>query len=107
MAEVTLTDQNFEEEVLQSNLPVLVDFWGAFCPPCLVLAPTIERVAEEFEGKVKVGKLDVTSNPRTPQKYGVKNVPTLILFKDGQEVERLTGLRSQRALTSWIKKYLE
>lgn len=103
MAEVVLTDQNFEREVIGSNLPVLVDFWGAFCPPCLILAPIVKEIAEEFKDELKVGRLDVARNPKIAQKYGVRGIPTLILFKDGEEVGRLVGLRSQEFLTSWLK----
>ena len=98
MAEVILTDQNFESEVLKSDLPVLVEFWAPWCGPCKMLAPIVAEVAEKFEGKIKAGKLDVDKNPQTAQKYGVMGVPTMILFRDGKEAKRIVGLRNKESL---------
>ena len=98
MLEVVLSDQNFKAEVLQSKLPVLVDFYGDWCQPCKLLAPIISEVAKEYGGKIKVGKLDVDKNPQTAQKYGVMGVPTLILFRNGKEVKRLVGLQTKESL---------
>lgn len=92
---ITLTDQNFETEVLKSELPVLVDFWAPWCGPCQRLGPVIEALATELAGKVKVGKLNVDENPQTAAKYGVMSIPAVVLFKDGQEKGREVGFSSQ------------
>lgn len=101
MKEILLTDQNFEQEVLKSNQPILVDFFAPWCGPCKMMAPIIEELAKEIKGKAKIGKLDVDKNQETAQKYNVMSVPTLIFFKDGQEVERMMGVQSKETL---IKK---
>lgn len=90
------SDQNFEAEVLQSEQPVLVDFWAEWCMPCRMLAPTIEKLASEYAGKVKVGKLDTDANRDTAMKYGINAIPTVILFKGGQIAQRFVGLRQER-----------
>lgn len=95
---LTLTDRNFKTEVLDSDLPVLVDFFATWCQPCKMLAPIVSVVAKEYEGKIKVGKLDVDKNPQTAQKYGVMSIPTLILFQAGKEGKRLVGLRTKKDL---------
>lgn len=84
MAEVVITEKNFEEEVLRSDIPVLVDFWATWCGPCRMIAPVIEEIAEEYEGKVKVGKINVDEEQALAIKYGIMSIPTLLLFKDGQ-----------------------
>lgn len=89
------TDSNFETEVLQSSEPVLVDFWAEWCQPCRMLAPTIERIAKDFSGKVKVGKLDTDSNRDVSIKYQINAIPTVILFKGGEVVDRFVGLRQE------------
>ncbi len=91
-----LTDQNFEDEVLKSSVPVLVDFWAEWCMPCRMLAPTIEKIAKDYNGKVKVGKIDTDSNRDTSMKYGISSIPTVILFKDGQVAQKFVGLRQER-----------
>ena len=96
---VTLTDQNFEEEVLNSDVPVLVDFWATWCGPCRIIAPVIIELAEEFKGRAKVAKLDVDHNPATAQNYGVRSIPTLLFFKDGVVVDQLIGAAPKRELT--------
>ena len=98
MAELKLTTKNFEKEVLQSKIPVLVDFYAQWCRPCQMLAPVIKELAEELKGKVKVTKLDVDKNQSLAAKYKVMSVPTLILFKNGQEIKRIIGLRSKEEL---------
>lgn len=90
------TDDNFETEVLKSNVPVLVDFWAEWCMPCRMLAPTIEKIADSYQGKVKVGKLDTDSNRDTAMKYGISAIPTVILFKNGQIAQKFVGLKQER-----------
>jgi thioredoxin 1 len=91
-----LTDKNFEQEVLKSPVPVLVDFWAEWCMPCRMLAPTIEKIAKDYGAKVKVGKVDTDSNRDTALKYSISNIPTVILFKDGQAAHRFVGLRPEK-----------
>ena len=88
---LTLTDGDFEQTVLQSDKPVLVDFWAQWCGPCRMIAPAVGELAEEYNGRVAVGKLNIDENPDTPQKYGVRSIPTLLLFKDGKVVKILGG----------------
>lgn len=90
------TDQNFETEVLKSTQPVLVDFWAEWCMPCRMLAPTIEKIAKDYSGKVKVGKLDTDSNREVAGKYGISAIPTVILFKNGQIAQKFVGLRREQ-----------
>jgi thioredoxin 1 len=87
-----VTDANWESEVLRSDKPVLVDFWAAWCGPCRMLAPTVEQVAEKYQGKAKVVKLNVDENQDSPGRYGIRGIPTLILFNKGQEVDRQVGV---------------
>lgn len=92
MADVPVfTDDNFEAEVLQSDIPVVVDLWAEWCAPCRAIAPTIEALSAELAGKIKVGKLDITPNPATPQQYGVTAIPTILLFQNGEVVDRIVG----------------
>nr|WP_245641290.1 thioredoxin [Thermovenabulum gondwanense] len=93
MKPVNVTDANFQAEVLNSDLPVLVDFWAAWCGPCRMMGPVIDEIAGEYEGKLKVCKMNVDENPNTPTKYGIMSIPTLILFKDGAPVKKLIGFR--------------
>ncbi len=95
---VTLTDGNFETEVLNSDQPVLVDFWATWCGPCRMIAPVIEELAGEFEGRAKVGKMDVDHNQRFPYQYGVRSIPTLLIFKDGQVVDQVVGVVPKKVL---------
>jgi len=99
---ITLTDQNFEEEVLQSKVPVLVDFWATWCAPCRMIAPTIEELAKEYDGKVKIAKLDVDTNQQTASKFGVMSIPTLLLFNQGEVVDKVVGAVAKPQLTSKI-----
>ncbi len=104
--EQTITDQNFESEVLKSTEPVLVDFWAEWCGPCRMLGPVIERIAESNQGKLKVGKLNVDENKETPQKYGIQGIPTVILFKDGEVAKQLVGFQSQENLQKAIDTFV-
>jgi thioredoxin 1 len=92
---VTVTDQDFEEQVLRSELPVLVDFWGTWCGPCHTVAPVLEQIAAEQAGRLRVAKLDVDDSPRTAQQLGVLSIPTLILFRGGQEHGRVIGAQGK------------
>jgi len=91
MKPLEITDENFESEVLNSNLPVLIDFWAAWCGPCRMIAPLVEELAGEYEGKVKIGKLDVDNNQQTAIKYGVRSIPTLLVFKNGEIKDTIIG----------------
>lgn len=91
MAEITITEANFEKEVLNSDLPVLVDFWADWCGPCKMLSPIIAEIAKEYEGRVKVGKVNIDTEQELAVKYRVASIPTLVLFKDGQAVKRSVG----------------
>ncbi len=92
---VEFTDENFDAEVLNSAQPVLVDFWAEWCMPCRMLAPTIEKIAKDYAGKVKVGKLDTDANRDVASKYSISAIPTVILFKDGQVAQKFVGLRKE------------
>ncbi len=105
-AVLTLTDANFDRDVLQSDQPVLVDFWATWCAPCKAIAPLIDAVANDYAGKVKVGKVNVDDNPATPGKYGVRGIPTLILFKDGKVVDQVVGAVPRSQLDALIAKAL-
>ena len=93
---VEFTDENFESEVLKSSQPVLVDFWAEWCMPCRMLAPTIEKIAKDYAGKVKVGKLDTDANRDVAAKYSISAIPTVILFKNGQVAQKFVGLRQEK-----------
>ena len=95
---VNATDSNFDTEVLNSDQPVLVDFWAAWCGPCRVIAPTIEELASEYEGKAKVAKVDVDSNPQAASRFGVRSIPSLIFFKDGKPVDQMVGVVPKNVL---------
>jgi len=103
---VAFTDANFDREVLQSELPVLVDFWATWCAPCKAIAPLVDTVADEYAGKVKVGKVNVDENQATPGKFGVRGIPTLILFKGGVVVEQIVGAVPKSQLDAMIAKAL-
>jgi thioredoxin 1 len=95
MAEVTLTDQNFDAEVMKASLPVIVDFWAPWCGPCKIISPIIEELAKQYEGKVKVGKLNVDENPNTASQFGVMSIPTVFIFKNGQPVKSMVGAQGK------------
>ena len=101
---VTLTDSNFQAEVLGSgDTPVLVDFWAAWCGPCRMIAPIVEEVAGEFKGRAKVGKLDVDANPQVAMQFGIRSIPTLLFFKDGRVVDQLVGAVSKKVLADRLE----
>jgi thioredoxin 1 len=91
MKPITITDENFETEVLKSDLPVLIDFWAEWCGPCRIIAPIVEELSAVYEGKAKIGKLDVDNNQETAIKYGVRSIPTLLIFKDGKVKDTIIG----------------
>jgi len=106
MALVTITDDNFEEEVLKSDKPVLIDFWATWCGPCRTIAPIVEEMAVEYEDKAKIGKLDVDSNQQTSIKYGVRSIPTLLLFKNGELKETIIGAVPKAHLVEKLESVL-
>ncbi len=108
MAEFTkeATDSNWEADVLGSEKPVLVDFWAEWCGPCRMIAPAVEAVAENYAGKASVVKMNVDENMNVPQQYGIRGIPTLILFKGGQEQERVVGAVSREAMEKLVEKYV-
>ncbi|HSK00830.1 MAG TPA: thioredoxin [Kofleriaceae bacterium] len=101
-----LTDSNFEAEVLKSELPALVDFWAIWCGPCKQIAPLVDAVADEYQGKLKVGKMDVDRHQIVPQQYSIRSIPTLLLFKNGKVVSQLVGTMQRAKLEDEIKKHL-
>lgn len=106
MAEVTLTDETFEQEVLKSESPVLVDFWAEWCHPCKIIGPLVEELAHEYEGKLKVGKMNVDEHPNTPSTYGIMSIPTVMIFKDGKPVSTMIGVQPKDAFKKNIDQAL-
>ena len=100
-----LMDSTFEQDVLQSEQPVLVDFGAEWCPPCRLIEPTVAALAEQYAGQVRVGKMDMDGNSAVPQRYGIRGIPTLILFKGGKEEERMVGAASKEAIKRMIDKH--
>jgi thioredoxin 1 len=103
---VEVTDANFDQLVLKSEQPVLIDFWAAWCGPCKAIAPIVDEVAQSYSGRVKVGKMDVDKNAATPQRYGVRGIPTLLLFKDGQVKEQIVGYVARDVIEKALDKNL-
>jgi len=104
--EQAVTDQNFETEVLKSDLPCLVDFWAPWCAPCHMVGPVVKEIANDYQGKMKVAKLNVDEAPRVASTYGIMSIPTLAIFKNGQQVDSIVGARPKAALTAWIDQKL-
>lgn len=104
--EIDANDKNFKQEVLESGLPVLVDFWAVWCGPCLMAAPAVEQIAKEYNGKLKVCKLNVDEAPKTASDYGIMSIPTLAIFKKGKVVDKIIGALPKSELEKTIKKYI-
>jgi thioredoxin 1 len=103
---VTITDAEFESSVLQSDKPVILDFWAEWCQPCKMLSPTVEAIAGEYEEKIKVGKLNVDDNPNVATKYGIRGIPTLLFFKGGEVVQQMVGVKSKAEIKKVIDENL-
>jgi len=103
---VTITDAEFESSVLQSDKPVILDFWAEWCQPCKMLSPTVEAIADEYDEKIKVGKLNVDDNPNTATKYGIRGIPTLLFFKGGEVVQQMVGVKSKTEIKKVIDENL-
>ena len=103
---VHVTDDNFENEVLESAEPVLVDYWAEWCGPCKMIAPVLDEICDEYDGRVKVAKLNIDDNPNTPPRYGIRGIPTLMLFKNGEVEATKVGAVSKSQLTAFIDSYL-
>jgi thioredoxin 1 len=101
-----VTDANFDTEILKADLPTLVDFWAPWCGPCKIVGPVVEELAEEYEGRIKMGKMNVDENPVTPGKYGIRGIPTLIVFKNGEVVDQIVGAVPKGHIEDLIKKAL-
>ena len=99
---VHVSDATFDQEVLNSDLPVLVDFWAEWCGPCKMIAPVLDEIADEYDGKIRVAKLNIDDNPNTPPRYGIRGIPTLMLFKDGDVEATKVGLVSKSQLTAFL-----
>nr|WP_113256330.1 thioredoxin [Roseovarius sp. TE539]RBI77643.1 thioredoxin [Roseovarius sp. TE539] len=104
MSTVAVTDDTFESEVKNSEIPVVVDFWAEWCGPCKQIGPALEELSSELEGQIKVAKVDVDSNPNTAVQMGVRGIPALFIFKNGEVVSNMAGARPKAALESWIKE---
>ncbi len=103
---VEINDDNFDRDVLKSDKPVLIDFWAAWCGPCKALAPIVDEVAHSYSGRVKFGKMDVDRNSATPQRYGIRGIPTLLIFKDGKVQEQIVGYVPKETIEKALNKYV-
>ncbi len=104
MSTIKVSDASFEQDVLKASTPVLVDFWAEWCGPCKQIAPALEQIAEEFAGRVTIAKLDIEDSPMTPGKYGVRGIPTLMLFKDGQMASMKVGAMPKQKIVEWLSE---
>jgi thioredoxin 1 len=104
MSSVKVTDESFEQDVLQADGPVLVDFWAEWCGPCKQIAPALEQIAAELAGKVTVAKLNIEESPTTPSRYGVRGIPTMMLFKDGQMASMKVGAMPKQKIVEWLNE---
>lgn len=102
-----VNQQNFENEVLKSNIPVLVDFWAAWCGPCRMVSPIIDQIAEEYEGKIKVAKVNVDENPELAGRYDIMSIPSVFLFNDGKKIDGLIGARPKQSFEEMLKKHIQ
>jgi thioredoxin 1 len=105
-AAAPVTDASFKEDVLDSDIPVLVDFWAPWCGPCRMVAPVVDEIAEQYEGQVKVVKLNTDENPNVASQYGIRSIPTLMIFKGGQRVDMVVGAVPKTTLANTLEKYL-
>ncbi|MEL6321641.1 MAG: thioredoxin [Cyanobacteria bacterium J06626_14] len=105
-AAVAVTDSSFKQDVLESEVPVLVDFWAPWCGPCRMVAPVVDEIAEQYDGKVKVVKVNTDENPSVASQYGIRSIPTLMIFKDGQRVDMVVGAVPKTTLANTLEKYL-
>lgn len=104
MSSVKITDESFESDVLQADKPVLVDFWAEWCGPCKQIAPALEQIADEFAGKVTIAKLNIEESPTTPSRYGVRGIPTMMLFKGGQMASMKVGAMPKQKIIEWLNE---
>ena len=107
MHPIEFTDANFDQEVLKSNVPVLVDFWAVWCGPCKMIAPFVEELAGEYQGKVKIGKVDVDNNPNISMTYGIRSIPTLLIFRDGKIADQIIGAVPKQAIAQKLDAQLQ
>jgi thioredoxin 1 len=105
-AATNVTDSSFKEDVLDSEVPVLVDFWAPWCGPCRMVAPVVEEIATQYEGQIKVVKVNTDENPQIASQYGIRSIPTLMIFKDGQKVDMVVGAVPKTTLSNTLEKYL-
>jgi thioredoxin 1 len=106
MSAAAVTDETFEQEVIESSVPVLVDFWAPWCGPCRMVAPVVDEIAEQYAGQVKVVKVNTDDNPSVASKYGIRSIPTLMIFKGGQRVDMVVGAVPKTTLASTLEKYI-
>ena len=106
MKPVEVNDSNFQTEVVNSQTPVLVDFWATWCGPCKMIAPIVEELAKEYDGRLKIGKLDVDANPAVSMQYGIRSIPTLLIFKGGMVVEQIVGAMPKRQLVDKLSRHV-